>query len=57
MTQKLHKFVQPFTLYINVENAPNPVRKQFENTNIHSEAYSIAEFDVECDHTISSELC
>ena len=26
MTQKLHKFVLPFTLYFNVENAQNPAR-------------------------------
>ena len=36
MTHKLHivKFVPPFTLYFNVENAQNPGRKHFEKTNI-----------------------
>ena len=34
MTLKLHKFVPPFTLYLNVGNAQNPAQKHFENTNI-----------------------
>ena len=37
MTNKLHKFVPPFTLYLNVENAQNPVQKEFEKTNIYFE--------------------
>ena len=33
MIDHLYKFVPPFTLYLNVENAPNPVRKYFDKTN------------------------
>ena len=35
MTNNLHEFVPPFTLYLNVENVPNPARKHFEKTNIY----------------------
>ena len=34
MTNNLHEFVPPFTLYLNVENAQNPAWKHFEKTNI-----------------------
>ena len=34
MTNNLHEFVPPFTLYLNVENAQNPVQKHFEKTNL-----------------------
>ena len=34
MTFHLHEFVPTFTIYLNVENDQNPVRKQFEKTNI-----------------------
>ena len=34
MTNKLHEFVPPFTLYLNIQNAQNPARKHFEKTNI-----------------------
>ena len=33
MINNLHDFVPPFTLYLNVENAQNPVQKHFEKTN------------------------
>ena len=34
MTHHLHEFMPPYTLHLNVENAPNPTRKQFDKTNI-----------------------
>ena len=34
MTHKLHEIVPPFTLYLSVENAPNPAQKHFEKANI-----------------------
>ena len=33
MTHKLHAFTLYFTLYLNIENAQNPVWKHFEKTN------------------------
>ena len=33
MIHKLRNFVLPFTLYLDVENAQNPVWIQFEKTN------------------------
>ena len=33
MTNNSHEFVPPFSLYLNVENAPNPARKHFEKAN------------------------
>ena len=34
MTHHLHEFAAPFTLYLNIPNAQNPVRKHFDKTNI-----------------------
>ena len=34
MIHKLHEFVPPFTLYLNVENAKIPARKHFEKTSM-----------------------
>ena len=33
MTNDLHEFVPPFTLYMNVKNVQNPAWKHFEKTN------------------------
>ena len=33
MTHKLHEFMPPFTVYLNVENAQISARKHFEKTN------------------------
>ena len=33
MTDNLHEFVPPFTLYLNAENAQNLAWKHFEKTN------------------------
>ena len=33
MIHHLHEFATPFTLYLNVANAQNPVRKHFDKTN------------------------
>ena len=41
MSHKLHKFVPPFTLYLNAENAQNPARKHFEKTTITFAKYCV----------------
>ena len=33
-THLLHEFVPPFTLYLTIDNAQNPVQKRFHMTNI-----------------------
>ena len=35
MTHKLHEFVPPFILCLNLENAQTPVQKHFEKTNMY----------------------
>ena len=48
MTHKLHEFVPPFTLYLNVENAKNPGWKHFEKTNTQTYAWNTSHMQISC---------
>ena len=51
----LHKFVPPFTLHFNVENAQHPERKHFKKTNKDGSFHSLILFS-SADDVSSAEL-